>query len=204
VILAGSLLVHRYDDRIAAKTEHQAGAFGLQVHDDALLILQPKIAAARIADSEAIAGLAVCAGEVLQAVEFVDLSLGADRRGADAANAQAADRKGVGSATLKQCPAAATGAANKGGLNLLHVHGTVRSQSGNGFRTELDGRRTTGQQQQRAQRSRKHELSAWRLLVWSCRFRCSVDGRRIDHTGSLHEHCPTSSGGFAGAGLRFV
>ena len=37
---AGDLL-HGYGDGIAAQAQHQPGTFGLQVHDDALLVLHP-------------------------------------------------------------------------------------------------------------------------------------------------------------------
>ena len=113
------------------------------------------------------------------------------------ADPQATDRKRIGSATIVQRTAPATAAGHVGHLHLLHVHRPVRGQPGDGFRTDLDGRRAAGRRQQNGQCQPGQKRSPWRLREMRRRVcctvvRCAVCSRRIDHTASLHYLLPRS------------
>src|SRR5215510_8464423 len=57
-------LSHRHDHHIATKAQHQAAPFGLQTHDDAVVILQPEIAGTGITDRKAHPSLHIVSGEL--------------------------------------------------------------------------------------------------------------------------------------------
>jgi hypothetical protein len=89
-------LVHADHDCVAAQAQHQPSALGDQMHDHALIVLQPKVPSADIAQGQAIADLSVRAREVAQLPEPVNLALSLNGRDADPSDAEAADSERVG------------------------------------------------------------------------------------------------------------
>jgi hypothetical protein len=80
---------------------------------------------------EPVSALRVGAGEKPQLGEPVHLAFRLDRGEADASHAYAAHPEGIGAAPVLQRPAAAAGAADVGGLDLMHFDHAVRRQPGN-------------------------------------------------------------------------
>jgi hypothetical protein len=51
--------LHGNDHSITAEAQHQASPFRLQVHNDTLVIMQPKIARTRVTDDDTVAALSI-------------------------------------------------------------------------------------------------------------------------------------------------
>src|SRR5262249_4579285 len=78
---------HGNDDRVATQAQHQPGPLRVQMQDHPLLVLHPEIAAARRADREAVAGLAIRSGKLGDVAEVVHLARRVHGGQADAADA---------------------------------------------------------------------------------------------------------------------
>src|SRR5690349_8934467 len=105
------------------------------MHDHARLVLQPKVATALVAKGEAVAALRIGAGELRDAVKFVDLAGGTNGRRADAADTEAADSERIGPTTVIKRDTSTAAAPDEGSLNLLHLDGPVGYLAGYSVRT---------------------------------------------------------------------